>query len=436
MSSLINRRSESSQSELIRETSEKQLAILMSKTMVTLSWVLSSLKDVAASDEQISKICAGLKNISTELNDLAERRFPAPKNVRMLSAIDAAPRVIETNSRHQLTYCSPKMHTIMDGIERAARHDVPILITGETGVGKELIARFIHISSRRNRNLLVPINCAAIPRDLFESQLFGHKQGAFTGAAREYTGIIRSASGGTLFLDEIGELPLDLQPKLLRFLQEGEVHPVGDSLPTKVDVRVIASTNRSLEAEVKAGGFRADLLHRLKVISFEIPPLRERREDIPLLLNFYLKKYSALPGIYKVQFAPDTVDCLVAYSWPGNVRELSSLVLQIVSLAEEDTIIYPSDLPVEMIAPGGSLADGRPLDQSANPTEDPEKDPSDLTLGEAVSILERQRVYDALFRNNWSYSRAARQLGLSTYGLRKKYRRLFENAPGADVTQE
>jgi transcriptional regulator with GAF, ATPase, and Fis domain len=411
----------------MRETSERQLAILVSKIMVTLSWVLSSMKDVAEYDEQISKIFAGIENVSVQLSELAERRFPAPKNVRMLGA---APRVIEANTRHQLTYCSPRMHEVMDRIERAARRDVPILVTGETGVGKELIARFIHISSRRNRGPFVPINCAAISRDLFESQLFGHKQGAFTGAAREYSGIIRSASGGTLFLDEIGELPLDLQPKLLRFLQEGEIHPVGGSLPTRVDVRVVASSNRNLESEVKSGRFRADLLHRLKVITFEIPPLRQRREDIPLLLNFYLNKYSSLPGNYKVQLAPDAVECLVAYSWPGNVRELSSFVLQVVSLAEEDTIICPSDLPGAIVSMGGSLAgEERPPNSSAQLAGGVDAHSSDLTLEEAVSILERQKVYEALFKNNWCYSRAARQLGLSTYGLRKKYRRLFGNDP-------
>jgi transcriptional regulator with GAF, ATPase, and Fis domain len=328
------------------------------------------------------------------------------------------------------------MHTIVEAIERAARRDVPILITGETGVGKELIARFIHISSRHKQGPLVPINCAAIPRDLFESQLFGHKQGAFTGATRGHTGIIRSASGGTLFLDEIGELPLDLQPKLLRFLEEGEVHTVGDSMPTKVNVRVVAATNRNLEVEVKAGAFRADLLHRLKVISFEIPPLRERREDIPLLLSFYLNKYSRLPGNHEMQLSPDALDYLLAYRWPGNVRELSSLVLQVVSLAEEATIMCPSDLPVEIIAPARSpTGEERFAVGSPRAAACVENDRSDVTLGEAVNTLERQRVYDALFKNNWSYSRAARQLGLSTYGLRKKYRRLFGDAPGASITQ-
>jgi hydrogenase-4 transcriptional activator len=419
--SLIN-----SASKPVREISERQLEILLSRVKTTLSWILGRLENIAASDGQVSDIFSELENVTTHLNELAERRFPASVKADQLDGISGTLKQIETSSRHQLTYCSPKMSAVINSVERAARRDVPILITGETGVGKELIARFIHISSRRNLGPLVPVNCAAIPRELFENQFFGHKQGAFTGALRDQAGVIRLAAGGTLFLDEIGELPLDLQPKLLRFLQEGEIFPLGDNLPSRVDVRVVASTNRNLEAEVNAGRFRADLLHRLNVITFEIPPLRERPEDIPVLLNFFLDKYSRLPGNYKVQFAPDTIDCLNAYDWAGNVRELSSLVLQMVSLAEEDTIIFPSDLPpcfkshVEAFS-----ASTRSSGDVAYLSEEAADESSNLKLGEAVSILERQRVYDALFKNNWNYSRAARQLGLSTYGLRKKYRRLF-----------
>ena len=427
----------SSQIKPVGEIFERRLSILLSKIAVTLSWILSSLKDVAASDKQISEIYAELENTSAQLSSLVKRRFPTPSNVEETGRFGGILREVGTNSRYHLTYCSSKMHAVMDRIERAARRDVPILITGESGVGKELVARFVHISSRRKHGPLVPVNCPAIPRDLFESQFFGYKQGAFTGALREYAGIVRSASGGTLFLDEIGELPLDLQPKLLRFLQEGEIHPLGDSLPTRVDVRVIASTNRNLEAEVKAGRFRADLLHRLNVLSFEIPPLRERREDIPLLLNFYLSKYSCLPGNYKVQFAPDTVDCLTAHNWSGNVRELNSLVLRLITMAEGDTIILPSDLPAEIASPVSTITnEGKSPDLSDQPVTSAGKIPSDLTLGEEVAILERERVFEALCKNDWSYSRAARQLGLSTYGLRKKYRRLFGNEPVMDITEK
>jgi transcriptional regulator with GAF, ATPase, and Fis domain len=409
--------------------------MLLSEMSVTLSLIFASMKNVAASDEELAQIHLTLGGIASQLNELAQQRFPTREKAGTAPATVLKLCEIGASSRHQFTYCSPRMHAIMQRIERAAKSGAPVLITGETGVGKELIARFIHVSSPRKGCPLVPINCAAIPRDLFEDQLFGHRQGAFTGAVRSRAGAIRSASGGTLFLDEIGEMPLDLQPKLLRFLQEGEVQPVGESRPLPVDVRIVASTNRDLEAEVKAGRFRADLLHRLKVISFEIPPLRERPEDIPLLLDFFLARYSRLPGNRSLRFAQDAVDCLCRYGWPGNVRQLSSLVLQLVSLAEEDTLIFPADLPDEMTGRAGPLGDsGAPPD--AGTADADAEHIQGLSLGEAITMLERRRVYEALSKNDWNYSRAARHLGLSTYGLRKKYRRLFGQAESASLARK
>ena len=417
-----------SQMEPHERTPQAEVAFLLSNLRTTLSSVLSGLKDFAASDEQILEIYSGLQDLFIQLNKLAAAQLPA-SHIAQLATSHAA-REILTEASHQFTYCSPKIHKLIGRIQRAARRDFPILIKGETGVGKELISRFIHISSSRSQAPLVPVNCAAIPRELFENQFFGHRQGAFTGALRDHTGIIRAASGGTLFLDEVGELPLDLQPKLLRFLQEGEIHPIGDSRPSRVDVRIIASTNRDLEAEVKNGRFRSDLLHRLNVIWFEVPPLRERQEDIPLLLNFFLDKYCRLIGGHSVQFAPDAMECLVAYSWPGNVRELNSLVLQMVSEVEQDMVVFSSDLPPEIsgrgLAAGGSDSSAEALERSYQRIDG---EWPDVTLEEAVTVLERQKVHEALVRHNWNYSRAARQLGLSTYGLRKKYGRLFQAKP-------
>lgn len=420
----------------------RHLPSLLSNLSTTLSWTVSALKDIngkesADSVDQILKICCALERISVQLNLLAERQVFAPNETAPPGEPHAIQRETLMNPQHQLTYCSPQMHRVVEKVERAAKQEVPILITGETGVGKELIARFIHLTSRRSRGPMIPINCAAIPKDLFESQFFGHRRGAFTGALGEQPGIIKSASGGTLFLDEIGELPLETQPKLLRFLQEGEIHTIGDNKPTKVDVRIVASTNRDLEAEVRVGRFRADLLHRLNIISFEIPALRERREDILLLLDFFLDKYSCLAESHSIRFSPDALDCLIMYSWPGNVRELSSLVLKLVSLAKELTIIFPSDLPTYISSVTTDLPDKSTgiNHQSAKADQSVSISPN-LKLGEAINNLERQKVADALSKNKGSYSRAARELGLSTFGLRKKYRRLFGSNWSAEPLED
>ncbi|HVG17657.1 MAG TPA: TonB-dependent receptor, partial [Blastocatellia bacterium] len=331
------------------------------------------------------------------------------------------------DSTHKLTYCSAAMYKLVEMVERVASLDVPVLITGETGVGKELIARLVHLRSPRSRGPLVPFNCAAVSRELFESQLFGYKQGAFTGAARDQEGIIRMAAGGTLLLDEVGELPLDFQPKLLRFLQEGEIHPVGAGRPSKVDVRVIASTNRNLEEETKAGRFRADLLYRLNVMRLNVPPQRERREDIPLLIDFFIDKHAQLPNCRRVEFTPEAMNHLTDYDWPGNVRELSTLALQLMTLSDGGGRISVSDLRQftdrwrQQTNEG--QADKLSLYEIINSPNVP--------LTQATDTLERIKVYEALTRHNWNFARAAHELGLSTFGLRKKYSRLFSNGNGA-----
>ena len=406
--------------------SRRHLPVLLANVRSSLSWLIAGLKNGSETDESTAELCRDLESVSEHLGSFIEKHALDPTSVVHVRASVVVSTETKTWDDHQFTYCSAVMHVLMGQIERAAKRDVPILIRGETGVGKELVARFIHLSSRRSRRPFVPVNCPAIPRELFENHLFGHKQGAFTGAVRDYLGLVRSAAGGTLFLDEIGELPLDLQPKLLRFLQEREVHTVGETVASHVDVRVLASTNRDLDSEVKAGRFRADLLHRLNVVSFEIPPLRERREDIPLLLEFFLNRYAQIPGNFRVHFTPQAVDCLGNYSWPGNVRELSSLVMQIISTAEEDPLVSESDLPLRIACwrEGGERNDtGKECITDDLPSQSIES--PDLTLTEVVTRLERRKVQEALVRNNWSYTRAARQLGLSTFGLRKKYRRLF-----------
>lgn len=345
-----------------------------------------------------------------------------PLNLERLAVIRPPP----ISRANHLTYCSPAMHQLMQMAERAAGCDAPVLISGETGVGKELIARYIHLNSSQHLGPLIPFNCAAIPRELFESNLFGHRQGAFTGATREQLGVIRAAAGGTLLLDEVGELPLELQPKLLRFLQEGEVQPVGEGRPTQVQVRVIALTNRDLKADVAANRFRADLYYRLNIIPLVVPPLRQRREDIPVLVSYFMEKYGSLQGDNQRLLAPEALECLVAYPWPGNVRELSNLLLRMLTISERNAVITLSDLPLEVRQPSLLLESsiGKGLSQ-CSVLACPMDISLDLLLDEAIFRVERHYVHGALLRHNGSFSKAARQLGLSTFGLRKKYRRLF-----------
>lgn len=238
---------------------------------------------------------------------------------------------VKNTFRPNLIGKSPKFKTVMNLIEKVAETDAPVLLFGESGTGKELFAKQIHYQSNRATKPFVAVNCAAIPENLFESELFGHKKGSFTGADRDKTGKIKNADKGTLFLDEIGEIPLDMQAKLLRFLQEGEIQPVGAGSLEYVNVRVIAATNKNLEILVEKGQFREDLYYRLNIFPITIPPLRERKEDIPELVDFFLKKY----GYKHIQVDKDILAKLQNYDWPGNIRELENAVYRMAILAKD-----------------------------------------------------------------------------------------------------
>ncbi|MBZ4643375.1 MAG: two component, sigma54 specific, transcriptional regulator, Fis family [Deferribacteraceae bacterium] len=238
---------------------------------------------------------------------------------------------VKNTFRPNLIGKSPKFKTVMNLIEKVAETDAPVLLYGESGTGKELFAKQIHYQSNRATKPFVAVNCAAIPENLFESELFGHKKGSFTGADRDKTGKIKNADKGTLFLDEIGEIPLDMQAKLLRFLQEGEIQPVGAGSLEYVNVRVIAATNKNLEILVEKGQFREDLYYRLNIFPITIPPLRERKEDIPELVDFFLKKY----GYKHIQVDKDILAKLQNYDWPGNIRELENAVYRMAILAKD-----------------------------------------------------------------------------------------------------
>ncbi|OBR73424.1 sigma-54-dependent Fis family transcriptional regulator [Xanthomonas arboricola] len=298
---------------------------------------------------------------------------------------------------------SPAMRTVHKRIGLAAASDLPVLITGETGTGKELVARALHRASARANAAFVAVNCAAIPLELMESELFGHRKGAFSGATSDRIGLIREADGGTLFLDEIGDMPLPMQAKLLRFLQEGEVTPLGGRGAQKVDVRVLAATHRDLAAWVAAGQFRSDLRYRLNVVPIELPPLRERGQDIVLLAQYFLRSGEGAART----LSADAQARLLAYPWPGNVRELRN-VMQRSQLLVRGHSIVAADLD-------DALEYGAEQPVTAAPLEG--------SLPEAVARLERQMIQDALAHSGGNRAEAARRLGIHRQLL---YRKLDE----------
>ncbi|RCK78271.1 MAG: Response regulator of zinc sigma-54-dependent two-component system [Candidatus Ozemobacter sibiricus] len=291
----------------------------------------------------------------------------------------------------------PRMLAILDQARRIAHSDVTVLITGESGTGKEELARFLHAHSPRQGRPLVTVNCAAIPENLIESELFGHEKGAFTGATEARAGRFEEAHRSTLFLDEIGELPLGLQPKLLRVLQDREVRRVGGRTPFQVDFRLIAATNRHLRDEIKAGRFRDDLFYRLSVVALALPPLRERPGDIALLAEHFVRRFAARAGRPDLRLAPEALAVLRAHAWPGNIRELANCLEATIWLAE-GPIIGPEDLHGLSDAESGRISD---LSPGGNPREDAEK----------------RVILDTLARVGGSRKEAARLLGMTPRNL-------------------
>src|SRR5689334_13068142 len=319
-------------------------------------------------------------------------------------------------------HSSPAMTQLVEEVHKIRSSDVTVLVTGESGTGKELVARAIHAISSRRAKVFVPFNCTAVPKELSEGYLFGYRRGAFTGAVNDSHGVIRTAAGGTLFLDEVGDLPLDVQPKLLRFLQEGEIQPLGEQRPSKVDVRIIAATNTDLEEMVAQGRFREDLYYRLNVIRLRVPPLRERRSEIPTIVNYYVNHYSAKFGRKDIQITPQAVDLLMVSDWPGNVRQLCNEIQRTVARAEDGTVITPAHLSPEL----KRTSSPTPPSGAASITSLP---PSNIqttgtgTLAAALAEVERRMISDALRRHGGNISRAARELGLTRRGLYLKLER-------------
>jgi len=305
------------------------------------------------------------------------------------------------------------MRALVEQIQRLQGNDLTVLITGESGTGKELVARAIHAGSHRSAATLLPYNCTTTGRDLADSQLFGHRRGAFTGAVSDQQGLIRAASGGTLFLDEIGDLPLDVQPKLLRFLEQSEIMPIGDTSPQRVDVRVLAATNADLEQRVAEGRFREDLYYRLSVIRIHVPPLRERRDEIPHLTMYFLRDAGETLGKPGVRISSEALDVFAQYWWPGNVRQLRNEIHRLVALAGSDDPIEVAHLSPEITAT--QLPDGL---RGRRPRS------GETSLAAAVEHVEREVIQASLDRHSGNLSAVARALGLTRRGLYLKLRRL------------
>ena len=313
-----------------------------------------------------------------------------------------------------LVCSSERMLDLIKTIRRVAPSNLTILITGETGVGKELFARALHMASPRKDRAFIPFNCSAFPKDTLDSQLFGHRRGAFTGAHEEGLGVIRAAAGGTLFLDEIGEMSTEAQPKLLRFLESGEIHPLGEPKPTLVDVRIVAATNANLDQLVSDGKFREDLFYRLNVLPIHIPPLRERREEVPALVEYFLDRFGREMQKPMLRVADETLEYLLLYRWPGNVRQLANELRRMVALAEPGAMLTPAHLSGDIVASRRTI----PIEPSEMVMR------LDQPLADATEQLERAVIERALTSAGGHNDQAAKLLGLSRKGLYLKRQRL------------
>jgi len=317
------------------------------------------------------------------------------------------------------------MRRVIEAAERIAARDVTVLVRGETGTGKELVAQLLHVHSPRATGPLIRFNCAAIPAELAESELFGHARGAFTGAGNARRGFFAEADGGTLILDEVGELPHGVQAKLLRALQEGEIQPVGSGRVEKVDVRVVAATNRDLAADAKSGTFREDLYYRLAVVELVVPPLRDRREDIPALAEELARRYGDKFGLGRVDLEPALVDVLARSEWPGNVRQLENVIARLAALSTGGTIRL-ADYTEQM---GGDPASSRPslpvaeADTGDEAQETPGDGAHGPSLREQVEAFERGVISRALDASAGNQSEAARRLGVSRVTLIDKLKK-------------
>jgi two-component system response regulator HupR/HoxA len=342
---------------------------------------------------------------------LLTREFKVAGDSTLFSHRHDAPFRPESQRFEKLVFVSEKMAALCELAAKAAPTDLPILIQGETGTGKELLARAIHYNSARRSSPLLVQNCGGMPDELLQSELFGHRRGAFTGAISDRLGLFRAADGGTVFLDEISEVSASFQVSLLRFLQEGEVKPLGADKVQFSNVRIIAASNRPLKILVAAQKFREDLYFRLRGFEMEVPPLRSRPDDIPALAEFFAAKHSDAMSRRILGLSAGAIEKLAAFDFPGNVRELENEIRRMVALAKDGEYLTTRNISPALLAavPGRAAGNGFK--------------PAGATLKAKVESLEKQLVKEALARHRWNQSRAAHELGLSRVGLASKIRR-------------
>jgi transcriptional regulator with GAF, ATPase, and Fis domain len=352
-------------------------------------------------EEALHENVAALKNAFAEIQTLKDQLYK--ENLALREEIDIN-RMFE-----EIVGSSPALQVVLSRVARVAPTDSTVLVTGETGTGKELIARAIHKRSQRSSRAFVSVNCAAIPRDLIASELFGHEKGAFTGATQRRLGRFESADGGTIFLDEVGELPSEIQIALLRVLQEREFQRVGGNESLKSDVRVVAATNRDLQTAIAEGGFREDLFYRLNVFPIEVPPLRERKEDIPLLVEYFVDRYASTTGKKIIGISKKSMDLLQSYQWPGNIRELQNVIERSVIISDTEDLS---------------------IDESWLQGRSPGKDSTILAFPQKLAAQEREMIEAALAESNGRVSGprgAAAKLGIPQSTLDSKIKALKIN---------
>ena len=386
-------------------------------------------------------VACGIGNDSNAAVDAikggAKEYVPLPPDPELIAAVLEA----VSQESNAIVHADPAMKQVLAFADKIAPAVASALITGQSGTGKELMARYIHVKSKRSTNNFVAVNCAAIPENLLESELFGHEKGAFTGAVARRIGKFEEANGGTLLLDEISEMHVRLQAKLLRAIQEREIDRVGGTQPIKVDVRIVATSNRNLEAEVKNGEFREDLFFRLNVIEIKLPSLRERPKDIPVLANFFAEKYAEANGVDRLPIGTQAMDLLLSHAWRGNVRELENTMHRAVLLAQGNEIgteaIVLSGGGQDGVASVAATAAAAVRENGAEPELADGENPTKGLVGRTVAEVERDLIIDTLQHCLGNRTHAANILGISIRTLRNKLKQYNEEGvsvplPGED----